>query len=442
MLAAPMHVNRIATVFVNGVKAGILTEYRASQDLSARESYTFEYAPEYLLGGAPIGHHLPLAKAQYEFDSLPPFFTNLLSEGWLRTHQAQKARLDKSDEFGLLCANGEELIGAVSVVAGEVETLPRQRFVQLPIPKPSTLKDKGVTIVGTSRSFNDYAVDHANGHSISGVQRKLMMKLEGQQLVPTTRGGQYIVKPAPEGVPHCPENEFFVMSLANKIGLKTAECGLVPFENGELAYVTKRFDILSKDERYFVEDGASLCLVHPKHKDSDALSYETVLKRLSETSGNSKAVTLNLFLQVVFSYLVANNDLHLKNFSLMRKPSGQDATMVNLTPIYDVLSLAPYPNFDRACFMSIGVLATEEGDEGYFSDSCEQFGFYTQSDFVQLGVNIGLPQALVEKQLKQLMGKLLKVIESGFRTPLPDQMYATITDRIRERCRALELTLR
>ena len=434
-----MHVNRIATVFVNGVKAGVLTEYRASQDLSARESYTFEYAADYLVDGAPIGHHLPLAKAQYEFDSLPPFFTNLLSEGWLRTHQAQKARLDKSDEFGLLCANGEELIGAVSVVAGEVETLPRQRFVQLPIPKPSTLKDKGITIVGTSRSFNDYAVDHANGHSISGVQRKLMMKFEGQQLVPTTRGGQYIVKPAPEGVPHCPENEFFVMSLANKIGLKTAECGLVPFEDGELAYVTKRFDILSKDERYFVEDGASLCLVHPKHKDSDALSYETVLKRLSETSGNSKAVTLNLFLQVVFSYLVANNDLHLKNFSLMRKPSGQDATMVNLTPIYDVLSLAPYPNFDRACFMSIGVLATEEGDEGYFSDAYEQFGFYTQSDFVQLGVNIGLPQALVEKQLKQLMGKLLKVIESGFRTPLPDQMYATITDRIRERCRAVEL---
>ena len=434
-----MHVNRIATVFVNGVKAGVLTEYRASQDLSARESYTFEYAADYLVDGAPIGHHLPLTKTQYEFDALPPFFTNLLSEGWLRTHQAQKARLDKNDEFGLLCANGEELIGAVSVVAGEVETLPRQRFVQLPIPKPSTLKDKGVTIVGTSRSFNDYAVDHANGHSISGVQRKLMMKFEGQQLVPTTRGGQYIVKPAPEGVPHCPENEFFVMSLANKIGLKTAECGLVPFEDGELAYVTKRFDILSKDERYFVEDGASLCLVHPKHKDSDALSYETVLKRLSETSGNSKAVTLNLFLQVVFSYLVANNDLHLKNFSLMRKPSGQDATMVNLTPIYDVLSLAPYPNFDRACFMSIGVLATEEGDEGYFSDAYEQFGFYTQSDFVQLGVNIGLPQALVEKQLKQLMGKLLKVIESGFRTPLPDQMYATITDRIRERCRAVEL---
>jgi len=437
-----MHVNRIATVFVNGVKAGILTEYRASQDLSARESYTFAYESDYLADGSPIGHHLPLTKARYEFDALPPFFTNLLSEGWLRTHQAQKARLDKSDEFGLLCANGEELIGAVSVAPGEVDDLPSQRSVQIPISKPSTLKDKGVTIVGTSRSFNEYAVDHANGHSISGVQRKLMMQLEGHQLVPTARGGQYIVKPTPEGVPHCPENEFFVMSLAKTIGLKTAECGLVPFEDGELAYVTKRFDILNKGERYFVEDGASLCLVHPKHKDSEALSYETVLKRLSETAGNSKAVTLNLFLQVVFSYLVANNDLHLKNFSLMRKPFGQDSTMDMLAPIYDVLSLAPYPVFDQACFMSIGVLATEEGDDGYFSDAYEQFGFYTQSDFVQLGVNIGLPQALVEKQLKQLIGKLLKVLKSGFRTPLPDKMYATITDRIRERCRALELTLR
>ena len=442
MLAAPMHVNRIATVFVNGVKAGILTEYRASHDLSARESYTFEYAANYLVDGSPIGHFFPLTKTQYEFDALPPFFTNLLSEGWLRTHQAQKARLDKSDEFGLLCANGEELIGAISVVAGEVDDLPSQRSVQLPIPKPSILKDKGVSIVGTSRSFNDYAVDHANGHSISGVQRKLMMKLESNQLVPTTRGGQYIVKPAPEGVPHCPENEFFVMSLANKVGFKTAECGLVPFEDGELAYVTKRFDILSKHERYFVEDGASLCSVHPKHKDSDALSYETVLKRLSEAAGNSKAVTLNLFLHVVFSYLVANNDLHLKNFSLMRKPSGKDSTMDMLAPIYDVLSLAPYPVFDHACFMSIGVLATEEGDDGYFSDAYEQFGFYTQSDFVQLGVNVGLPKALVEKQLKQLIGKLFKVLDSGFRTPLPDDMYGIITDRIRERGRALELTLR
>ncbi|TRW50364.1 type II toxin-antitoxin system HipA family toxin [Aliidiomarina halalkaliphila] len=436
-----MQVNRVATVFVNSKRAGTLTEYRDSQNLSAREHYTFKYAAEYLTHGSPIGHYFPVTDAQYEFDALPPFFSNLLSEGWLRAHQAHKARLDKNDEFGLLCANGEELIGAVSVVAGEVDALPSDRIVQLPIPKPSTLRDKGVSIVGTSGSFNDYAIDHANGQSISGVQRKLMMKLEGSQLVPTVRGGQYIVKPAPEGVPHCPENEFFVMSLANKVGLNAADCGLVPFEDGELAYVTKRFDILNEKQRYFIEDGASLCLVHPKHKDSDALSYETVLKRLSNVAGKSKAVTLKLFLQVVFSYIVGNNDLHLKNFSMMRKPSGQGTTMDILTPVYDVLSLAPYPQFDSACFMSIGVLAIEEGDDGQFSDAYERFGYYTKHDFVQLGLNIGLPKALIEKQMKQLTTKILDVLESGFRTPIPDELYAKIIARIRERCGTLELMI-
>ena len=436
-----MQINRVATVFVNANKAGTLAEYRDVNNLAARESYVFTYAEEYLTHGAPIGHHFPLTKTRYEFDALPPFFSNVLSEGWLRAHQAAKARLDKSDEFGLLCANGEELIGAVSVVAGEVDTLPTDRFIQLPIPKPRTLKDKGVVIVGTSRTFNDYAVDHANGQSISGVQRKLMMKLQGNQLVPTSRGGQYIVKPAPEGVPYCPENEFFIVSLANKVGFNTAECGLVPFEDGELAYVTKRFDILNEDERYLIEDGASLCLVHPKHKDSEALSYETVLKRLSQVAGNSKAVTLTLFLHVVFSYIVGNNDLHLKNFSLMRKPRGQSTTMDMLTPVYDVLSLAPYPHFDRACFMSIGVLAIEEGDDGYFSDAYNSFGYYTKHDFVQLGVNIGLPKALAEKQLKQLTGKVLKALESDDKTPMPNDVYQQIVTRISERCNVLERSL-
>lgn len=436
-----MKANRVASIFVNSVKAGTLAEYREPHDLSAREFYTFTYTEEYLKHGTPIGHHFPLTTVPYEFDALPPFFTNLLSEGWLRTHQAQNARLDKSDEFGLLCANGEELIGAVSVVAGDVEVLPAKPAVKHPIPKPSGLMEKGVTIVGTSGSFNDYAVDHANGQSISGVQRKLMMKLDGGKLVPTAHGGQYIVKPAPEEAPHCPENEYFVMSLASKVGLNAAECGLVPFEDGELAYVTSRFDIINKKERYLIEDAASLCLAHPKHKDSDALSYETVLKLLSKAAGNSKALTLKLFLQVVFSHIVGNNDLHLKNFSLMRKPSSHSTTMDLVAPVYDILSLAPYPKFDGACFMSIGVLATEEGDEGYFSRAYDWFGFYTKEDFVQLGVSIGLPQALVEKQIKLLTNKILSLLDSGFRTPVPDDIYSSITKRISERCKTLELEL-
>ena len=109
--------------------------------------------------------------------------------------------------------------------------------------------------------------------------------------------------------------------------------------------------------------------------------------------------------------------------------------------MYDMFSLAPYPVFDRACFMSFGVLAIEEGEEGDFSDAYNIFGFYTKEDFVQLGVNIGLPKSMVEKQLQALKVKVLKVIDGGFRTQLPDHIYDVIIKRIRERCRTLELTL-
>jgi serine/threonine-protein kinase HipA len=434
-----MEVNRRATVFVNSVRAGDLVEYR-EQTLSGKEEYIFTYDENYLIQGAPIGHHFPLTSEPFCFDILPPFFTNLLSEGWLRKHQAEKSRLDKSDEFGLLCANGKELIGAVSIVADKVSTLSGRQSIKVPIADANTLSQRGVTIIGSPSNFNDYAVDHANGQSISGVQRKLLMKLEGKQLIPTTSGGQYIIKPAPEAAPHLPENEFFIMQLAKEVGFDVADCGLIPFESGELAYVTKRFDIIDEQQRYFIEDGASLCQVHPKNKDSDALSYESVLIKLSRCAGNSKAVTLKLFLQVVFSHIVGNNDLHLKNFSMLRKLHKSNGIMDLVTPMYDMLSLAPYPVFDRACFMSFGVLAIEEGDEGDFSDAYNIFGFYTKEDFVQLGVNIGLPMLMVEKQIQILKAKVLKAIDSGFRTSLPEHIYVAIIKRIRERCRTLELT--
>lgn len=435
-----MEINRRATVFINNIRAGDLIEYR-DESLSGKEEYTFIYDENYLTKGAPIGHHFPLRSEPFYFDILPPFFTNLLSEGWLRQHQADKSRLDKNDEFGLLCANGKELIGAVAIVAGKVSNLTDRQSIDVPIPDSKTLNQREVTIVGSPANFNDYAVDHANGQSISGVQRKLLMKLEGNKLIPTVSGGQYIVKPAPEAAPFLPENEFFIMQLAKKIGFDVADCGLIPFESGELAYITKRFDVIDKQQRYLIEDGASLCQVHPKHKDSDALSYEKVLIKLTRCAGNSKAVTLKLFLHVVFSHIVGNNDLHLKNFSMQRKPNKNNNIMDLVTPMYDMLSLAPYPVFDRACFMSFGVLAIEEGEEGDFSDAYNIFGFYTKEDFVQLGVNIGLPKSMVEKQLQALKVKVLKVIDGGFRTQLPDHIYDVIIKRIRERCRTLELTL-
>jgi len=101
---------RMGCVWVNGVRAGTLRE--VSDGL--RFEYQFQYDPTYLTNGVPIGHHYPLQTEPFVTDVLPPFFENLTSEGWIRGFQTAKARTDKRDSFGLLLANGRELIGAVT----------------------------------------------------------------------------------------------------------------------------------------------------------------------------------------------------------------------------------------------------------------------------------------------------------------------------------------
>ena len=108
--------NRAGKIFVNGRLAGYLREFREGP----REIYQFDYEPHYVQAGSPIGHAFPLTDEPYRFDSLPPFFENLISEGWVRTHQSTHSRLDKQDSFGLLLANGQDLIGALSVVPVEI----------------------------------------------------------------------------------------------------------------------------------------------------------------------------------------------------------------------------------------------------------------------------------------------------------------------------------
>jgi serine/threonine-protein kinase HipA len=107
------NISRQGRVFANGKLAGLLTEYQATTGV---QKYAFEYDGDYIIqGGTPVGYHFPLKSEPYLYDMLHPFFTNLVSEGWVRVFQASKARLDKRDDFGLLLANGDDLISAISV---------------------------------------------------------------------------------------------------------------------------------------------------------------------------------------------------------------------------------------------------------------------------------------------------------------------------------------
>lgn len=109
------HVNRKANILVNGVLAGTLEECINNN----KSNFIFQYSGAYLQGGSAIGYRFPLREAAYEFDGLPPFFSNLASEGYLKEIQCTQGRIDPEDTFGLLLANGRELIGALSIVPAD-----------------------------------------------------------------------------------------------------------------------------------------------------------------------------------------------------------------------------------------------------------------------------------------------------------------------------------
>jgi len=99
---------RLARVYFNERLAGTLEQ--------REQEFIFQYNKSYLAGGTPLSFHLPLQEAPFITDELMPFFENLTSEGWLRALQSRSQKIDESDRFGLLLENGQDLVGAVTVI--------------------------------------------------------------------------------------------------------------------------------------------------------------------------------------------------------------------------------------------------------------------------------------------------------------------------------------
>jgi serine/threonine-protein kinase HipA len=78
---------------------------------------TFAYLPVWLNtpNAVPVSLTLPLRREPYIFQGLPPFFENLLPEGWLLEVTTQKLKISKDDPFGLLLATCADCIGAVEI---------------------------------------------------------------------------------------------------------------------------------------------------------------------------------------------------------------------------------------------------------------------------------------------------------------------------------------
>ena len=177
------------------------------------------------------------------------------------------------------------------------------------------------------------AARNMNKMSIQGVQPKVVAVLNLKKAIfeVVENDGRFIIKPQNEAYPQMPENEDLTMRLAAAVGIEVPLHGLIWCKDGTLSYFIKRFDRTGRTGKLPVEDFGQLAQLNPDQKYDYTL--EKTVKIIEQYCTFPVIEKRKFFKLVLFSFLVGNEDMHLKNFSLITRNNR-----VELTPGYDFLN--------------------------------------------------------------------------------------------------------
>lgn len=274
---------------------------------------------------------------------------------------------------------------------------------------------------------NDSFFDSINHISISGVQEKMSAIIIDKrvQVTPSGSHGRYIIKPAPNYKylryrDQIPANEHLTMQIAKQVfKINTAENGMIFFKDGKPAYITKRFDYDKFGNKVAQEDFASLAGKTSKtHGDNYKYggSYEDAAKIIRDNVSAWRVEMSKFFSVVIFNYIFANGDAHLKNFSLQQSVDGDYI----LTPAYDLLNTSLHVDDDDFALQK-GLTPSELHSEVYKNTShpCKE-------DFITFGNRIGVMPKKVEVII-ELFSKeyemVYKLIDNSFLDDRCKRMY-------------------
>ena len=232
----------------------------------------------------------------------------------------------------------------------------------------------------SSKNLVEIARESTNkGFTVPGVQKKLSLHFEGgakPRLTLSNYPAGYILKPQTEEYEALPEAEFLVMSMAKITGIKTVLFALVKFDNG-YAYITKRID-REGENMLAMEDFCQLDerLTQDKYKGS----YERCAKLIDRYSKQRGFDMSELFLRLVFSFVVGNSDMHLKNFSLIEDGAGSQKYM--LSSAYDLLP--------------VNAILPEDDEQFALTINGKKRNIH-KKDFLLFAENVGIPALAAKK---------------------------------------------
>ncbi|MDT8888180.1 MULTISPECIES: HipA domain-containing protein [Aquirufa] len=237
--------------------------------------------------------------------------------------------------------------------------------------------------------------------SISGVQEKfsLLLKKNKLRLAQPGESGHYLLKPIPtlgKNKHLMPANEHLTMQIAKQVfQIDTAENGIVFFQNGEMAYLTKRFDRDEAGLKRGKEDFAVLANRTPQTHGANYKyegNYLELFQIMQQYVPAYATEAPKLFKIILFNYLFSNGDAHLKNFSLLETVDGDYI----LSPAYDLLNSQLH--IADSDFALLGGLYPKAQYQGKLIHQ-----------FIHLGKMANIPEKMVERILEQMQANSTEI---------------------------------
>ncbi|MBA7561845.1 hypothetical protein ES708_03491 [subsurface metagenome] len=196
-------------------------------------------------------------------------------------------------------------------------------------PKLKDLQDLAYT---TEEQIRE-AANRAAKISIQGVQPKLSARLNLKLGIFefVDLGGEFILKPQNPMFRQLPENEDLSLKMAKKCGIEVPIHGLIFSKDKKLTYFIKRFDRKGRNKKIAVEDFSQLSGETRETKYNS--SMEKVINIIDKYCTFPAIEKIKLFRRTLFNFLIGNEDMHLKNFSLISRNNK-----IELAPAYDFLN--------------------------------------------------------------------------------------------------------
>ena len=277
----------------------------------------------------------------------------------------------------------------------------------------------------TDSVLEELAKESTNkGYTIPGVQKKLSLHLSKEvypRLTVVNYPTGYILKPQVKEFRALPEAEHIVMSMADKAKIRTVPHALVKSKDS-YAYITKRIDrVFSKDSNVKLIAMEDFCqldlrLTQDKYKGS-CERCGNIIKKYSSRSGLDMT---ELFYRLVFSFIVGNSDMHLKNFSLIESEYGSGE--YHLSPAYDLLP--------------VNVIMPEDKEEFALPINGKKRNIH-RKDFLIFAAACGIAKLAAEKMIGQLVSMEPVFIEMCRNSLMPQDMKEAFIELVDKRVSTL-----